>query len=148
MILQRIRGILRTTIATTVPWTALGLLTGIVLRFGLVPGVVVSLSSPILGGLVGAFTLVGIMVGVVNGLTLSVLVLATERGKNLAELRASRFAAWGALATAGTLGLFFQSPRAAAVGVVVGAGAAIAALSAARRAGPPHERGAAPALGD
>ena len=56
-----------------------------------------------------AFTFAGAIVGVVNGLTLSGIVLATERGKKIEELRMWRFATWGAVATAGTLGLFFES---------------------------------------
>ena len=98
MIRQRLRGIFRATIATTVPWTGLGFFTGLVFRFDLVPGVFVFLSSRIPGGLVAACTLVGAMVGVVNGLTLSGLILAAGRGKNLEELRTWRFAAWGAIA--------------------------------------------------
>ena len=58
----------------------------------------------------------------------------TKTLKKIEELRMWRFAAWGAFATAGTLGLFFESPLAAGVGAVLGAGAGIAALSAARHA--------------
>ena len=148
MIRQRLRGILRTTIATIVPWAAVGLFTGLAFQFGLVPGVVVFLNSRVPGGLVAACTLVGATVGAVNGLTLSGLVLATERGKNLDELRAWRFAAWGASATAATLGLFFQSPVVAALGAVLGAGAGSAALSAARRARVPQESSHARTLGE
>lgn len=148
MIRQRLRGILRTTIATTIPWAAVGLFAGLAFQFGLVPGVVVFLNSRIPGGLVAACTLVGATVGAVNGLTLSGLILATERGKNLEDLRAWRFAAWGALATAATLGLFFQSPVVAALGAVLGAGAGSAALSAARRARAPEETGLARPLSD
>jgi hypothetical protein len=148
MIRQRLRGIFRTTIATAVPWAVFGFFTGLVFQFGLLPGVVVFLNARIPGGLVAACTLAGAAVGVVNGLTLSGLVLATERGKNLDELRAWRFAAWGAIATAGTLGLFFQSVVVAALGAVLGAGAGIAALSAARRAHVAREGDVAPALGD
>ena len=148
MIRRRLRGILRTMMATTVPWAAFGFFTGLVFQFGLVPGVVVFLNSRIPGGLVAACTLAGAAVGVVNGLTLSGLVLATERGKNLDELRPWRFAAWGAIATAGTLGLFFQSLLFAALGAALGAGAGVAALSAARRARVAQELGVAPELGD
>ena len=134
MLRQRLRGILRTTFLTCVPWTAVGFLTGLVFRLNLIPNVYVDLGRPFPGGLVGALTFAGAIVGVVNGLTLSGIVLATERGKKIEELRMWRFAAWGAFATAGTLGLFFESPLAAGVGAVLGAGAGIAALSAARRA--------------
>lgn len=148
MIRQRLRGIFRTTLVTAIPWAAFGFFTGLVFYFGLVPGVVVFLNSRIPGGLVAACTLAGAVVGVVNGLTLSGLVLATERGKSLEELRAWRFAAWGAIATAGTLGLFFQSLLFAGVGAALGAFAGAAALSAARRARVARETGVATALGD
>jgi hypothetical protein len=134
MIRQRLRGILGTTIATCVPWTALGLLTGVVLQLDLIPGVHAALGHPVPGGLVTVCTLVGAVVGIVNGLTLSGLVLATERGKNIEQLRGWRLATWGAVATGGTLALLFQSPLAAGVGGVVGAAAALAALWVARRA--------------
>lgn len=148
MIRQRLRGILRTTIFTTVPWAGVGFFTGLAFRFGLVPGVVVFLNAHIPGGLVVAFTLVGATVGAVNGVILSGIVLAAERGKNVEELRAWRFAAWGALATAATLGVFFQSPVGAAVGAVLGAGAGIAALSAARHARAAHDSAVVRALDD
>ncbi len=112
MLRRRLRGILRTTVATSIPWTAIGLLTGLVFRLGLIPDVYVELGSPFPGGLVAAFTAAGAIVGVINGLTLAGIVLATERGKKIEDLRMWRFATWGAVATAGTLGLFFESlPR-------------------------------------
>ena len=146
MIRQRLRGIFRTTIATAVPWTALGFVTGVVFQLDLIPGVHAALGHPILGGLVTVFTLAGVMVGVINGLTLSALVLATERGKKIEELRAWRFATWGAVATAGTLGLLFQSPIGAGIGAVLGAVAGVAALAVARRATASQDAIADPAL--
>ena len=134
MLRRRLRGILLTTVATSIPWTAVGLLTGLVFRLGLIPDVYVELGSPFPGGLVAAFTVAGAIVGVINGLTLAGIVLAAERGKKIEDLRMWRFATWGAVATAGTLGLFFESFAAAGIGGVLGAGAGIAALSAARRA--------------
>lgn len=134
MLRQRLRGILRTTVLTCVPWTAIGFLTGLVFRLNLIPNVYVELGRPFPGGLVAAFAFAGAIVGAVNGLTLSGIVLATERGKKIEELRTWRFATWGAVATAGTLGMLFESPLAAGIGAVLGAGAGIAALSAARQA--------------
>src|ERR1044072_5847329 len=116
MIRQRLRGILRTTIATAAPWAVFGLVVGGVLEFDLIPNFHADLGRPFPGGMIAVCTLAGAMVGAVNGLTLSGLVLATERGKKMEDLRAWRFAAWGAIATAATLGLFFQSPTASAVG--------------------------------
>jgi hypothetical protein len=134
MLRQRLRGILRTTVLTCVPWTAIGFLTGMVFRLNLIPNVYVGLGRPFPGGLVAAFTFAGAIVGAVNGLTLSGIVLATERGKKIEELRTWRFATWGAVATAGTLGVLFQSGLAAGIGAVLGAVAGSAALSAARQA--------------
>ncbi|HEY9226723.1 MAG TPA: hypothetical protein VIP11_08765, partial [Gemmatimonadaceae bacterium] len=50
------------------------------------------------------------------------------------DLRASRVAIWSALATAGTLGLLFESPIAAGIGGAIGAVAGLVALRIARRA--------------
>src|SRR3954454_8249808 len=94
MIRQRLRGIFGTTIAACMPWTALGLLAGVVFQLDLVPGIHLGLGRPIPGGLVTACTLAGTLVGVVNGLTFSGIVLATERGKNVEEVHGWRFAAW------------------------------------------------------
>ena len=133
MIRQRLRGIVRTTIAACIPWTILGFLTGVVFQFDLIPGFNAALGRPFPGGLLAVCTLVGGLVGVVNGLTFSGLVLATERGKSIGQLRAWRLGAWGAIATGGTLGLLFESPVAASIGAVAGAVVALASLRAARR---------------
>jgi len=133
MIRQRLRGILGATITACVPWTALGIIVGIVLQLQLIPGMVIYLSSPIPGGTITACALAGALVGIINGLTFSTLILATERGKNVDELRPWRFAAWGAVATAGTLGIVFESLLVAGIGAGLGAVAAVAALWTARR---------------
>jgi hypothetical protein len=134
MIRQRLRGFLGTTIAACIPWTALGLFAGLVFQFDLIPGVHGALGRPIPGGFVTLGLFAGVVIGLVNGLTFSSLVLATERGKQVEDLHPWRFAIWGAIATAGTLGLLIQSPLAAAIGGVVGAGGGLAALWTARRA--------------
>ena len=148
MIRRRFRGIVRTTIVTAVPWTGLGFVAGMVLRLGLIPNLLAGLSTPFPGGLVAACTIVGATVGVINGLTLSGLILATERGKKIEELRPWRFAAWGAIATAGTLGLVFESPLVAAIGAALGAAAGFVALSAARRARAPQNTVVNPPLSE
>ncbi|HTE47372.1 MAG TPA: hypothetical protein VK636_19125 [Gemmatimonadaceae bacterium] len=135
MIRQRLRGILGTTVAACIPWTALGFFTGVVLQFDLIPGMYFGLGRHIPGGFVTLCTLAGFLAGVVNGLTFSGVVLATERGKNVEELRAWRFALWGAAATALPFGLVLESPLAAGIGALVGAIGGIAALRIARR---PH----------
>lgn len=133
MIRQRLRGVLGTTIAACIPWTALGLVTGVVFQFDLIPGVHAGLGRPVPGGFLTVCTLVGAVVGIVNGLTFSGVVLAAERGKKVEELRGWRVALWSALATAGTLGLFFQEPVVASIGALAGAVGGIAALWMARR---------------
>src|SRR6185436_1838845 len=102
MIRQRLRGILGTTLAASIPWTALGLLTGVIFQFDLIPGMHFGLGRVIPGGFITVCTLAGVLVGVVNGLTFSGVVLATERGKKIEELRTRRFAVWGAVTTAAT----------------------------------------------
>ena len=94
MIRQRRRGVLGTTIAVCIPWIALGLLTGVVFQLDFIPGVHFGLGRPIPGGFVTVCTLAGAFVGVINGLTFSGVVFATERGKNVEELPARRFAMW------------------------------------------------------
>jgi hypothetical protein len=100
MIRRRLRGILRTTIAVCIPWTAIGLVIGVLLQpHGF--GEAMAFGHVVPGGVTGAFTIAGALVGIVNGLTFSFLVLAAERGKRVEQLRGWRWAAWGALA-AGT----------------------------------------------
>jgi hypothetical protein len=135
MLSRRLRGLLGTTLLGCIPWTALGVVTGFVLLFDLIPGVEVFLSRPVPGGLPVACALAGALVGAINGLTFGALLLASERGKSLDDIRGWRFAGLGALATAATLGLLFQSPIVGAAGGIVGAGAAAGALWLARRAG-------------
>jgi len=134
MLRQRLRGILGTAIATAVPWTVFGALVGIVFRYNLIPYVDVQLFTTLPLGLVAACTVVGMIIGAFNGVMLAVFVLAGERGKKIEELRPWRFAAWGALATGGTLGLVSRSPAAAVIGGVIGALAGVATLAIARRA--------------
>lgn len=131
MLRQRLRGLLGTTITACIPWTALGFVTGVVLQFDLIPGMSVHLVP---NGIIGMLTIAGAVVGIVNGLAFSALLFATERGKTVDNLGLGRFAAWGAIATAGTMGMIFTSLTAAAIGGVVGAVAAVGTLAAARRA--------------
>lgn len=140
MIRQRLRGLLGTTVAACLPWTALGLLAGIVFQFDLIPGVHAGLGRPIPGGFLTFGLLAGVTVGVINGLTFSSLLMATERGKKVEDLRAWRFALWGAAATATTLGLLIQVPLAAGIGGVIGAVGGVAVLRVARRAHASEQR--------
>jgi uncharacterized membrane protein len=133
MIRQRLRGILGITIAVCIPWIGLGLLASVIFRFQLIPGIRVFVARPIPGGIITACVLAGALIGVVNGLTFSSLVLATEHGKNVEELRAWRFATWGAVATAGTVGIMIHSSLLVGIGALLGAVGGIAVLRTARR---------------
>jgi hypothetical protein len=144
MIRQRLRGLIGTTIMTCIPWTAFGFLCGLVFHFRLIPHLMLFAAPGVPGGTVGALTIAGAAVGIINGLVFSALVFAGERGKSVDELSGWRFAAWGGLATAGVLGVMLTSPIAAAIGAVLGAGAAVSALATARRARVARE--AAPSL--
>lgn len=137
MIRRRLRGILRTTIAACIPWTVLGLLVGVVFQRGRGSDVFMVLGRPV-SGFVTLCVIVGALVGIVNGLTFSGLVLAAERGKSVEQLRGWRVATWGALATGSPLGLLFQSALIASIGGAVGAAGALAALWMARRAANPQ----------
>lgn len=133
MIRRRLRGILRTTVAACIAWTVLGLVTGAVLQAGGVPGDYMVFGRPV-SSLEIACAIAGAFVGVVNGLAFAAIVLATERGKRFEDLRGWRWAAWGAIATAGPIGLLLQSPLIAAMGGAMGAAGAVGAIWAARRA--------------
>jgi hypothetical protein len=81
-----------------------------------------------------AGAMIGAIIGVINGLTFGGLLIATERGKKLEQIRMLRFAAVGGVATGATLGIVFQSFIAAGIGGVIGAIAGMGALWLARRA--------------
>ena len=132
MLRQRLRGILRTTIATCIPWMALGLLIGSISPRSHGPDVYMVFGRAV-PGFLAMCVIAGALVGVVNGLTFSAIVLATERGKSVEQLRGWRLATSGAVATGGPLGLLFQSPLVASIGAVVGGAGALAALWMARR---------------
>jgi hypothetical protein len=135
MIRRRIRGLIGTIVLVCIPWTILGVITGLVFKFRLVPGMEVFTSRPIPGGLPVAFALVGLIAGVINGLAFGALLLAAERGRSVEKVRGWRFGAWGALATAATVGVTFQSGTAAIIGGGLGAMGSAAGLWLARRTG-------------
>jgi hypothetical protein len=133
MIRRRLGGVLRTTVAASIPWTALGLLIGLALRLDRGPGEYMVFGQPAPGGLATACAIAGTLVGVVNGLTFSCLLLAAERGKTVEQLRGWRWAMWGAVATGSPVGLLLQSPLIGIVGAALGAAGALAALWVVRR---------------
>jgi hypothetical protein len=89
---------------------------------------------PVSVGMSVAGAMIGAIIGVINGLTFGGLLIATERGKKLEQIRMLRFAAVGGVATGATLGFVFQSFIAAGIGGVIGAIAGMSALCLARRA--------------
>ena len=146
MISRRVRAILRTTLSTCVPWTILGALVGAVVQLQHAAVAAFAFGRPVPGGVITAFAIAGAFVGLINGLSFSLLLLATERGKSVEQLIGWRFAAWGAIATAAPLGLLFQSGAIAGAGGALGAAAAFAGLWGARRVREDRALGATPSL--
>lgn len=134
MMMRRLRGILRTTIAGGLAWSALGLLLGALFQLKLGPATYVALGREVPGGLATACAIAGALVGIANGLAFSFLVVATERGKRIEQLRRWRFGLWGTVATGLPVGLLLQSPLIAGIGGAIGAAGALATLWLARRA--------------
>src|SRR5262245_23447841 len=134
---RRIRGLFGVTLLGSTAWAVLGCLVGLVFQYNLIPGLGVW-HTPVPGGLPVAGALAGAVIGGINGLTFGALLIATQRGKNLEQIRMSRFAVVGGAATGATLGLVFQSFIAAGVGGVLGAIAGMGALWLARRAQQPR----------
>ena len=140
---RRLRGLFGVTLFGSVSWAALGCLAGLVLQYGyshstVFIGDVTAAGRPIPGGFPVAGAMVGAIIGAINGLTFGGLLIATERGKKLEQIRMSRFAAVGGVATGATLGLIFQSFIAAGIGSVIGGIAGTGALWLARRAQQPR----------
>jgi NhaP-type Na+/H+ or K+/H+ antiporter len=135
---RRLRGLFGVALLASTAWAALGCLVGLVFQYNLIPGMSVFLQTPVPGGLPVAGALAGAMTGAINGLTFAGLLIATERGKNLEQIRMWRFAALSGVASGGTLGLLIQNLYAAGVGGVLGAIAGMAALWLARRAQQPR----------
>jgi hypothetical protein len=134
MLLRRLRGLLGATLLGAGVWTPIGVLVGLVFQLGLIPGIQIGTTIPIPGGLPVAMGLVGAIIGAINGLTFGGLLLATERGKKVDDIKGWRFAVLSALATAATLGVMFQSGVAAGIGGALGAVGGMGALWLARRA--------------
>jgi hypothetical protein len=132
--MRRLRGLLGLALAGSVPWALAGFVIGLLLQFDFIPRIHVGLTRPFPGGLPVATALAGGIIGAINGTAFGALLWAGERGKQLEELRSSRVAIWGGLATAITLGLIFQSTVIATGGGIVGALAALGALRLARHA--------------
>lgn len=130
--MRRLRALLGLALAGSVPWALAGFVIGLVLQFDLVPRIHVGLARPFPGGLPAATAVVGGVIGAVNGAVFGALLWAGERGKQLEELRSSRVATWGGLATALTLGLIFQSSVIATGGGIFGALTALGTLRLAR----------------
>src|SRR5262245_48266439 len=102
---RRLRGLFGVTLFGGVSWAALGCVAGFVLEYGrtnMTISVVTAAGRPVPGGLPVAFGISGAIIGAINGLTFGGLLIATERGKKLEEVRMWRFAAVGGVATGAT----------------------------------------------
>jgi hypothetical protein len=137
---RRLRGLFGVTLLGSLSWAAFGCLAGFAYQYylsTLSQPVYVSLmmnGRPVSGGFPVVGVISGAIIGAINGLTFGGLLIATERGKKLEQIRLLRFAAVGGVATGATLGFVFQSFTAAGIGGVIGAIAGMGALWLARRA--------------
>jgi lipid-A-disaccharide synthase-like uncharacterized protein len=134
MLLRRLRGIIGATAVGTAAWAGLGFLFGIMVRFRLLPGIEVHLGPRDPLGVIATLTLLGAVVGFVNGLTFAILVTVTERGRTVAELRSWRVALWTAIAHGVGLHyfLFPSTPILVVIGAGLGALTSVALLHLAR----------------
>ena len=143
MVLRRLRGLGVATLIGASIWGLLGLLVGLAIMIAMGVGVMrtIFVTSPIPGGLVGATTLLGTIVGAINGLSMGILVLATERGHSLDGIPRWRFGLWGAAATGATVYMVMREPLIAVACAVIGGAASVGALALARRPVAPNADG-------
>lgn len=138
MIWRRLRGLGVATLVGATIWGVFGLLVGLAIviaaRLGVGRLSYVSTSPAVPGGLVGATTLLGLIVGAINGLAFGLLLLAAERGRAVDRIPWWRFGLWGAAATGATGWMAVRVPVIAAGCAVLGGAASVAALALARRA--------------
>jgi len=139
VVLRRLRGLGVATLIGAAVWGLLGLLVGLAImvaaRFGGLGLIYISTSPAIPGGFVGATTLIGIIVGAINGLSMGILVLATERKHSLDSIPWWRFGLWGAAATGAAVQMAIGEPLIATGCAVIGGAASVGALALARRPG-------------
>lgn len=139
MLMRRLRGLGGAVLLGAATWGLLGLAIGLAIvaaaRFGFLNGVVIGISPPIPGGLPGATTVLGAIVGAINGFMFAALLLAAERGHAIDRIPWWRFGLWGAAATGVATWMITETPVIAAACAVLGALASIGALALAKRGG-------------
>jgi len=139
MLMRRLRGLGGAILLGAAMWGLLGLVVGLAIvaagRIGLLGVIYLGTSPPIPGGVPGATTLLGAIVGAINGFMFAVLLLAAERGHAIDGIPWWRFGLWGAAATGVATWLMTQTPLIAGACAVLGGVASIGALALAKRAG-------------
>ena len=141
MLLRRLRGLGVAILVGAATWGLLGLAVGLAIlvavRLGPLGGFFISTSPRIPGGLLGFTTVLGVIVGAINGLMFGLLLLAAERGHAIDRIPWWRFGLWGAAATGATAWLATQTPVIGAACAVLGGVASVGALVLAKR--PPDQ---------
>lgn len=133
-LMRRVRGLAGLAVLGAIPWSIGAVATIAVIKLGFIPGIDVFLASKAFSNLSVAAGLTGAVVGAVNGLLFGALVIVSERNQSLADVRYTRFAALGALATGSVMGLLSGSVGAAVVAGVLGGMSSAFTLWMARRA--------------
>jgi hypothetical protein len=144
-VLRRLRGLLGAVVLGTACWTVLGFIAGAVIRLRLIPGVAFHAGPGSSLGVIGTLTLMGTVIGFVNGLAFGLLMSTAERGRSLDDIRPWRFAGWAAISTAAGLEFIFRStPLIVGGGAVCGALIGVGLLHLARRAALPRSEESIP----
>ena len=132
MLRRRLRGLFASVVGGALAGVIGGLALG--LLFLLVPGPKTITTSPQFPGAVLIVPALWFaLAGAVSGGAFAVLLMLTERGRGVAELRLHRMAMWAAVPTIAALRLAGASWPLVAIGGTVGAGIGAAATFLAKR---------------
>jgi hypothetical protein len=131
MFLRRLRGLLATTLGGTLVGGIAGTLLALVALF--VPGPT-TVTPHFFGSSIIVPAFLGAVLGALSGATFGLLLMVAERGRRIAELRASRVALWAALASAVAVRLTGTSWSLVVIGSGIGAGVGATATLLAKRA--------------
>jgi hypothetical protein len=132
MLKRRLRGLFASVLGGAIVGVIGGLTIG--LLFWLTPGPkTITISPQFPGAVLIVPTLWFAFAGAVSGGAFGTLLMLTERGRSVAELRWYRMAIWAAVPTLGAMRLAGASWPLAAMGVIVGAGIGAGATFLAKR---------------